>query len=118
MKRKKEMLQPVAQAVQTASSEPFAGLDACVSGRCERRLYAALRSSVPIVDAALNKIVRLLGRFEIDCGNREVSYQLNDFLMNVRVWTLPPQASLRLSGSTAGSALSRRKTMWWTVSAG
>ena len=82
---KEEMLQPVAQAVQTASSEPFAGLDACVSGRCERRLYAALRSSVPIVDAALNKIVRLLGRFEIDCGNREVSYQLNDFLMNVRV---------------------------------
>ncbi|MCI2112664.1 MAG: hypothetical protein LKJ92_04180, partial [Ruminococcus sp.] len=32
--------------------------------RAERELYSSLREAVPIIDAALWKIVRLIGRFQ------------------------------------------------------
>ena len=49
----------------------------------ERRLYAALRESVPIVDAAIEKILRLVGSFEILCPDKSVQKKLNPFLQNV-----------------------------------
>ncbi|MCY1715085.1 serine/threonine protein phosphatase [Caproiciproducens galactitolivorans] len=87
MIRKKQKPQPVAQAVQTAASAlPFPGLNSYVplqSG--ENRLYAALREAVPIIDAAIDKIIRLIGAFEIQCENPDAQDFLNRFLKNVPV---------------------------------
>ena len=84
---KKRKPQPVAQAVQTsASASPFTALNSYVplqSG--ENRLYAALREAVPIIDAGIDKILRLIGTFEIGCGDKSAEYALNSFLRNVKV---------------------------------
>lgn len=84
---KKRKPQPVAQAVQTAASaSPFTALNSYVplqSG--ENRLYAALREAVPIIDAGIDKILRLIGTFEIGCGDKSAEYSLNSFLQNVKV---------------------------------
>ncbi len=53
--------------------------------RTELRLYETLREAVPIIDAALSKIIRLIGSFEVECIDNQVSYQLNKFLSDVRV---------------------------------
>jgi len=84
---KKRKPQPVAQAVQTcASASPFTALNSYVplqSG--ENRLYAALREAVPMIDAGIDKILRLIGTFEIGCGDKSAEYALNSFLRNVKV---------------------------------
>lgn len=84
---KKRKPQPMAQAVQTSASvSPFTALNSYVplqSG--ENRLYAALREAVPIIDAGIDKILRLIGTFEIGCGDKSAEYALNSFLQNVKV---------------------------------
>lgn len=80
---------PEVLAVQTAREEPFARLTACApAGAGERRLYAALRDNIPIIDAAIDKILRLVGSFTIACTDENKSYQINKFLQNVKVNTL------------------------------
>lgn len=51
----------------------------------ELRLYRALREGVPIIDAAIGKLLRLLGSFEVRCGNPAAERALADFLRNVPV---------------------------------
>lgn len=51
----------------------------------ERRLYKSLRESVPIIDAAIHKIIRLVGGFKAECPDICVQNKLNSFLENVRV---------------------------------
>ncbi len=78
---------PVAQAVQTApEKQPFSELGSyipLVAG--ERRLYTALREAVPIIDAAIDKILRLTGGFTVRCADRTAERELNRFLQNVQV---------------------------------
>lgn len=73
--------------VQTAPrDQPFARLENWVPIPVgERRLYAALRESIPIVDAAIGKIIRLCGSFRVECPGKTVEKELNDFLLNVPV---------------------------------
>ncbi len=73
--------------MQTAPREqPFARLESWVPVSAgERRLYDALRGSIPIVDAALGKIVRLCGSFQVECPDRAAEKELGAFLRNVRV---------------------------------
>ena len=49
------------------------------------RIYRSLREGVPIIDSAINKIVRLMGGFELDCGDDMVNEQMNKFLSCVNV---------------------------------
>lgn len=87
-------------AVQTAAREqPFSGLERFLplpSG--ERRLYDALRSSVPIVDAAIGKILRLVGGFDVRCPNPQTGCELNFFLRNVKVGAAGAGVQTFLSG--------------------
>ncbi len=46
--------------------------------------YMELRASVPIIDAALSKLVRLLGVFEITCPDKAAEKELRAFLTSVR----------------------------------
>lgn len=82
-KRKSPLL---AQAVQTAPSvSPFSALNSYVPlAAGEHRLYAALREAVPVIDAAIDKIVRLVGGFTVKCGDQGVEDTLNFFLQNIK----------------------------------
>ena len=53
--------------------------------RAERELYRSLRESVPVIDAALGKIVRLIGSFQIVAEDSEAQRVADDFMRGVRV---------------------------------
>ncbi len=49
------------------------------------RIYRSLREGIPIIDSAINKIVRLMGGFELDCKNEQINDDMNKFLSCVNV---------------------------------
>lgn len=52
--------------------------------RIERALYDSIRESVPIIDAAIEKIIRLIGGFTIETSERVCQKYADDFVRNVR----------------------------------
>jgi hypothetical protein len=84
---RKKKSDKVAQAVQTAAlNSPFSVLNSYVPLRSgEYRLYSALREAVPMIDAAIDKIVRLIGSFEVKCADKNAEELLTVFLQNVKV---------------------------------
>lgn len=75
-----------APAVQTKNRHPFGILDGYVPlGAPQIRLYYALREAVPVIDAAIFKIVRLTGGFKAECTDSAAQAALNKFIMNVPV---------------------------------
>ena len=80
--------QKKAQSVQTASenAHPFdawMGYQPLATPDCA--LYDAMREAVPVIDAALDKIVRLTGGFYVLCSDKSRQYELDAFVNNVRV---------------------------------
>ena len=73
-RKKRERL--TAASVQTYAGPAFPGLPL---GAGERQLYKALRESVPIIDAALYKLRRLLGDFTVTCRDPAAQAGLEDF---------------------------------------
>lgn len=55
------------------------------TGSEEKALYDRLRKAVPIIDAALMKIVRLTGGFRVVCSDERFQQELDRFLENVPV---------------------------------
>lgn len=51
----------------------------------ENALYDAIREAVPVVDAAINKIVRLVGSFVPDCGDAQADAVLRELFESVPV---------------------------------
>ncbi len=43
------------------------------------RLYDALREGVPIIDAAILKIIRLIGGYTLKCSDKKAESALNQF---------------------------------------
>ncbi len=89
-KRNQAPPEPVAVQVQTAgerpASQPLSSLQMCRGSQVqERRLYQALRESVPVIDAAIGKLVRLLGDFTVSCEDQAAQQELRFFLEHVRV---------------------------------
>ena len=86
--RKKK--QKEALTLQTAVSDGYsyggyAFLDQSKNPVYERRLYQALRENIPVIDAAVEKLIRLIGSFHVRCRDKEVEQELERFLQNVRV---------------------------------
>lgn len=78
-------------AVQTSptsphASHPFSAIENYkpLSGS-EMQLYRMLKEAVPIIDAAISKIIRLTGEFKISCDDPDIDYKLNAFISNVQV---------------------------------
>ncbi len=86
MFRKKER-HGAARAVQlrSAAATQFETLGRCAQHSGELRLYRELRKSVPVVDAAIYKLIRLTGGVNVNCENRRVEEQLRHFLKTVPV---------------------------------
>lgn len=51
----------------------------------EKELYDRLRYAVPVIDAALMKIVRLTGGYRVICSDESFQHRLDSFLENVPV---------------------------------
>lgn len=77
-----------APAVQLRRSEchPFNLLDNYVPlGGGDIRLYRSIREAVPVVDAAIMKVIRLTGGFSIRCGDKQAEAEVNEFVRTVDV---------------------------------
>ncbi len=73
-------------SVQTAraSKHPFSVLDRHRPlSRPEFEVYDAIREAVPVVSAAIDKIIRLVGGFEVECTDSSAERELSRFLKNV-----------------------------------
>ncbi len=86
MKRKKEKEQEkqvAARACQLRStaSRPFGALHSFVPlGTGEERIYRHLREAIPVLDAAVGKLIRLTGGFGVKCQNAQAQQKLEQFL--------------------------------------
>ena len=60
------------------------GLRSC-ENPAERRLYRELRTAVPVIDAAIMKLVRLIGEFRISCDDEIAQRVMDDFVASVKV---------------------------------
>lgn len=80
-----------APAVQTApaysnSVHPFGILSKhMILPNPEIKLYKTLKEAVPVIDAAISKIIRLTGEFKIKCGDPDTEYKINKFISSVHV---------------------------------
>ncbi len=52
-------------------------------GTPELRLYQAMREAIPVLDAAIVKLVRLTGGFQVACAEAEATKALSSFLAQV-----------------------------------
>ena len=86
MKWKRKEKNPVTAVCQLrgGSSHPFSNLRSFTPlGAGEERMYRELREAIPVLDAAVGKLVRLSGGFQVKCRNLEVQQKLNYFLNTV-----------------------------------
>ena len=83
MKWKKKETNGVSAVCQLRSGavHPFGGLRGYVPlGGGEERVYREMREALPVLDAAVGKLVRLSGGFEVECRNAMAQEKLNRFL--------------------------------------
>ena len=86
MKKKKQDAPLAASACQLRSGQnhPFGALRSFVPlGTGEEQVYRQLREAIPVLDAAVGKLVRLSGGFAVKCKNGESQKKLETFLRNV-----------------------------------
>lgn len=76
---------PVTAVPQTSVNSADGIFSAVSLNPCQNRLYAALRDNVPIIDAAILKLLRLTGGFKVVCGDKGMQKSLEDFLRRIPV---------------------------------
>ena len=84
--KKKKDCPPVqfcAQSVQSGVSE--SRMAQGLGSEAQRRLFEQIRQAVPLVDAAIGKIIRLVGDFELECSNRQAQEELRRWCSQVPV---------------------------------
>ncbi len=76
----------VQTSLSSTNSHPFYSLDN-YSPYCEKQLelYSSLREAVPVIDAAISKLIRLIGTFTVQCEQKQAQKALENFLNNVQV---------------------------------
>ena len=82
MKRKKKENGPVAVCqLRGGTMHPYAALrNVTALGGSEERMYRQMREAVPVLDAAVGKLIRLSGGFSVRCRNRQAQQALEEFL--------------------------------------
>lgn len=85
-KKKKESTLS-AGAVQTSavSKHPYYSLGTYMPMNSMSRVYRELRQAVPIIDAAISKIIRLTGGFHFETGSDKLDLQMNSFFDSINV---------------------------------
>ena len=83
LKQKNKDVPAAAKACQlrTTQGYPFGALHSFVPlGSGEEMVYRKLREAIPVLDAAVGKLVRLTGGFQVKCHNPEAQKRLEQFL--------------------------------------
>ncbi len=82
----RERPEPVSQVqLRPAQAHPFGLLEGYIPLHSpEFALYRAIREAVPVVDAAMLKLIRLAGGVRACCPSRQVEEELNHFLGTVK----------------------------------
>lgn len=84
--KKKNNARISAPVTQNRNGHPFGIVDGYVPlGAPQIRLYYTLREAIPVIDAAILKIVRLTGGFEVKCFEKAAQTAMDDFVRNVPV---------------------------------
>ena len=86
MKRKRKEMAALGQACQLreSHSHPFGALRGFVPlGTGEEQMYRQMREAIPVLDAAVGKLVRLSSGFTVQCKNALAQHKLEQFLQNV-----------------------------------
>lgn len=82
-RKKKESKGTVVQTAQRKINSPLAMFSDVSSTAAERELFRNLRKSVPVIDAAICKLIRLLGTFTVTAKNSRCQQIIDDFMSNV-----------------------------------
>ena len=83
LKRKKKESGTVAAVCQLRNGDmhPFGAMRGFTPlGGGEERVYREMREAIPVLDAAVGKLVRLCGGFQVKCKSTEAQKRLNGFL--------------------------------------
>ncbi len=85
MKRKQSAALPAACCqLRDGSVHPFGMLRSSIClGSAEEQIYRQVRTAVPVLDAAVTKLIRLTGGFEVKCRNAAAQERLENFLRYV-----------------------------------
>lgn len=84
---KKAKVEENAAAVQTStySNHPYYQLNSFTPLGINNKVYSSLRESVPVIDVAISKIIRLCNSFYFETGNEELDSSMNEFFENINV---------------------------------
>ena len=83
-KREAETAEPAAVQLRSWERHPFGPLGEYVPLRGgEARLYRAVREAVPVVDAAVYKLIRMCGGLSVRCDDPGAERALSEFLRTV-----------------------------------
>ncbi len=69
----------------SVQSRPAEGGVLLPAGAGERELYRSLREAVPIIDASIYKLRRLIGGFQVSCPQERAEKRLKEFLEGIQV---------------------------------
>ena len=84
MKKKGKAAVGTACQLRSGAVHPFTDLRGFVPlGLGEERIYRQLREAIPVLDAAVGKLVRLSGGFQVKCKSPEAQRALEEFLRYV-----------------------------------
>jgi len=79
-KRKEPALSAVSCQLRSGQTRPFGSLKGFVPlGLGEERVYREIREAIPVLDAAVGKLVRLSGGFEVKCANAKAQETMDRF---------------------------------------
>ena len=87
LKRKKKQESAGVAAVcqlRNGNAHPFGAVRSFTPlGGGEEQIYRQMREAIPVLDAAVGKMVRLCGGFQVKCRNPEAQLRLNAFLRSM-----------------------------------
>ncbi len=85
-KKAKPEKNAVAVPQTSRNNHPFYSLSSYTSQTAaDISVYKALREAVPIIDAAIFKLIRLMGTFEVTCESEKATADIKEFLESVNV---------------------------------
>ena len=86
LKKKQKEGKPITAVCQLRNGNihPFSAIRSFTPlGGGEEQMYREMREAIPVLDAAVGKLVRLSGGFGVKCRNAAVQKKLEQFLKNV-----------------------------------
>ncbi|MDL2288697.1 phage portal protein [Oscillospiraceae bacterium OttesenSCG-928-F05] len=82
---KKEKTKLPEPQIRSAERHPFSHIGRSAEGEVNFHLYRDIREAVPVIDAAILKLVRLCGGVKVRCGDSRREAQITEFLRTVPV---------------------------------